>query len=194
MNAAVPTARHRGDKLLGADAADCYPLDAERGAALRGGARPRLDSTGRVRDPSTRGLAGEALRLSAPVASDDYARLAADIPHPDYADYARCAGRADDLGGPDVGCAGRRDPRRVPRARGRRGRAVSRRSVFGLASPLRASQRGELRRALTPARGSAVSTGLLRYWVSRFRSPRRTTPPRRPRPRRSSAPTSRPCW
>jgi PAS domain S-box-containing protein len=76
-------------KLLAADAADCYLLDAERGV-LRCAAVHGLDSTliG-FEIPSTRGLAGEALRLSAPVASDEYARLAADIPHPDYAGYAR---------------------------------------------------------------------------------------------------------
>ena len=75
-------------KLLGADAADCYLLDAEHGV-LRCAAVHGLDpALVGFEMPATRGLAGEALRTNAPVGSAEYELLAADIPHPDYTGYA----------------------------------------------------------------------------------------------------------
>jgi PAS domain S-box-containing protein len=74
-------------KLLEADAADCYLLDADRGvlrcAAVHG---LEQDVVG-FEFPSTRGLAGEALRVGAPVVGHEYTTVAASIPHPAYAEF-----------------------------------------------------------------------------------------------------------
>ena len=74
-------------KLLEADAADCYLLDAERGV-LRCAAVHGLDQdlVG-FEFASTRGLAGEALRIGAPVVGDRYQAVASSVPHPAYAQF-----------------------------------------------------------------------------------------------------------
>ena len=75
-------------KLLGADAADCYLLDRERGvlrcAALHGFTQ---DLVG-FEFPPDQGLAGAALREARPVASED-STSAKPVPHPAYADFTR---------------------------------------------------------------------------------------------------------
>jgi PAS domain S-box-containing protein len=71
-------------KLLGADAADCYLLDSERGV-LRCAAVHGLDSSliG-FEFPAARGVAGLALSRERPVASHDYEQLEARVPHAAY--------------------------------------------------------------------------------------------------------------
>ena len=71
-------------KLLGADAADCYLLDAERGV-LRCAAVHGFDAglLGFEFAP-TQGVAAAALREARPVSSDEYASLAAPVPNPAY--------------------------------------------------------------------------------------------------------------
>ena len=75
-------------KLLGADAADCYLLDAEHGL-LRCAAVYGLD-TGLVgfEFAADRGLAGEALRTGAPIVGDQYETLAQGVPHAAYAGFS----------------------------------------------------------------------------------------------------------
>jgi PAS domain S-box-containing protein len=74
-------------KLLETDAADCYLLDGDRGM-LRCAAVHGLEQ-GLVgfEFASDRGLAGEALRIGAPVVGDRYQAVAASVPHPAYADF-----------------------------------------------------------------------------------------------------------
>jgi PAS domain S-box-containing protein len=76
-------------KLLRADAADCYLLDADRGV-LRCAAVHGFDSSlvGFEFTPE-HGVAGAALRSVAPVASDDYAAIAAPVPNPAYEGFSR---------------------------------------------------------------------------------------------------------
>jgi len=74
-------------KLLEADAADCYLLDADRGVlrcAAVHGLEPALVG---FEFPSNRGLAGEALRTGAPVVGDHYEAIASSVPHPAYAEF-----------------------------------------------------------------------------------------------------------
>jgi PAS domain S-box-containing protein len=76
-------------KLLDADAADCYLLDAEHGV-LRCEAVHGLDADVVGFEFSARsGLAGEALRLGQPVVGGDYTMLAASVPHPAYGNFAQ---------------------------------------------------------------------------------------------------------
>jgi len=76
-------------KLLGADAADCYLLDAEHGV-LRCAAVYGLDAdlVG-FEFVARRGLAGEALRVGGPVVGEQYEELAATVPHPAYSGFER---------------------------------------------------------------------------------------------------------
>ena len=75
--------------LLGADAADCYLLDRERGilrcAAVHGFAN---DFVG-FEFEASQGLAGAALREARPVSSHDEAAAVAPIPNPAYAEFTR---------------------------------------------------------------------------------------------------------
>ncbi len=75
-------------KLLGADAADCYLLDRERGvlrcAAVHGFAQELVGFEFRP----DQGLAGAALREARPVTSDDVA-IVEPVPHYAYADFTR---------------------------------------------------------------------------------------------------------
>ena len=75
-------------KLLGADSADCYLLDAEHGV-LRCAAVYGLDGdlVG-FEFAAERGLAGEALRTGAPIVGDEYETLSQGVPHPAYAGFA----------------------------------------------------------------------------------------------------------
>jgi PAS domain S-box-containing protein len=76
-------------KLLGADAADCYLLDVERGllrCAAVHGFDPGL--VGFEFTPEL-GVAGAALDRSAPVAADDYSTIEAPVPHEAYAGFSR---------------------------------------------------------------------------------------------------------
>ncbi len=76
-------------KLLDVDSADCYLLDARHGV-LRCAAVYGLDeNVVGFEFAATRGLAGEALRVGAPVLGDDYHVLATSVPHPAYADFTR---------------------------------------------------------------------------------------------------------
>ncbi len=76
-------------KLLDVDAADCYLLDARHGV-LRCAAVHGLDETVvGFEFAATRGLAGESLRVGAPVLGDDYHVLATSVPHPAYAEFTR---------------------------------------------------------------------------------------------------------
>jgi PAS domain S-box-containing protein len=74
-------------KLLAADAADCYLLDAEHGV-LRCAAVHGLDE-GVVgfEFAAARGLAGEALRRGSPVVGVDYETIGATVPHPGYQSF-----------------------------------------------------------------------------------------------------------
>ncbi|HEV2591063.1 MAG TPA: GAF domain-containing protein [Gaiellaceae bacterium] len=74
-------------KLLEADAADCYLLDASRGV-LRCAAVHGIDEelVG-FEFPSDRGLAGEALRTGAPIVGENYETVGATVPHPAYAEF-----------------------------------------------------------------------------------------------------------
>ena len=74
-------------KLLETDAADCYLLDADRGV-LRCAAVHGLDQdlVG-FEFPADRGLAGEALRIGAPVVGAEYEAIASSVPHPAYSDF-----------------------------------------------------------------------------------------------------------
>ena len=76
-------------KLLGADAADCYLLDTERGV-LRCAAVHGFDPglVGFEFTPEL-GVAGAALGRSAPVAADDYASIEAPVPHEAYDGFSR---------------------------------------------------------------------------------------------------------
>jgi GAF domain-containing protein len=74
-------------KLLEADAADCYLLDADRGVlrcAAVYGLEPELVG---FEFPMNRGLAGEALRTGAPIVGDQYEAIASSVPHPAYAEF-----------------------------------------------------------------------------------------------------------
>jgi PAS domain S-box-containing protein len=75
-------------RLLGADAADCYLLDADRHVlhceAVHGLPRELIG----FEFPATRGLAAEALRTGGPVIGDDYASLADPVPHEAYRDFS----------------------------------------------------------------------------------------------------------
>src|SRR6185437_6318829 len=75
--------------LLGADAADCYLLDRDRGV-LRCAAVHGFDAglVGFEFAPD-RGVSGDALRDSAPVASDDYAAISEPVPHAAYGGFSR---------------------------------------------------------------------------------------------------------
>jgi PAS domain S-box-containing protein len=75
--------------LLGADAADCYLLDRDRGV-LRCAAVHGFDVAlvGFEFAPD-RGVSGDALRVSAPVAADDYAAISEAVPHPAYERFSR---------------------------------------------------------------------------------------------------------
>jgi len=76
-------------KLLGADAADCYLLDAERGV-LRCAAVHGLDpDLVGFEFASSRGLAGQALLGGRPVVGNEYEELTATVPHPAYSGFAR---------------------------------------------------------------------------------------------------------
>src|SRR5947209_441282 len=76
-------------KLLGADAADCYLLDPERGV-LRCAAVHGLDPelVGFEFTPEL-GAAGAALGRSAPVAADDYDTIEAPVPNEAYRGFSR---------------------------------------------------------------------------------------------------------
>ncbi len=76
-------------KLLGADAADCYLLDTERGL-LRCAAVHGLDAglVGFEFSP-TKGVAADALRESRPVSSDEYTAIAAPVPNKAYDGFRR---------------------------------------------------------------------------------------------------------
>jgi PAS domain S-box-containing protein len=75
-------------KLLDADAADCYLLDADRGVLRCAAVHGIADELVGFEFPSSRGLAGEALRIGAPVLGDHYEAVATSIPHPAYAEFA----------------------------------------------------------------------------------------------------------
>ena len=76
-------------KLLGADAADCYLLDEERGV-LRCAAVHGFDASllGFEYTP-TQGVAAAALREERSLSSDEYLSLAAPIPNPAYEGFHR---------------------------------------------------------------------------------------------------------
>jgi PAS domain S-box-containing protein len=76
-------------KLLGADAADCYLLDHERGV-LRCAAVHGFDPAlvGFEFTPEL-GVAGAALGRSAPVAADDYGTIEAPVPNEAYLGFSR---------------------------------------------------------------------------------------------------------
>jgi PAS domain S-box-containing protein len=73
--------------LLGADAADCYLLDAERGtlrcAAVYGFPAELLE----FEFPAERGVAGAAIAEGRPVVSSQYEAVAAPVPHDAYAGF-----------------------------------------------------------------------------------------------------------
>jgi PAS domain S-box-containing protein len=76
-------------KLLGADAADCYLLDGERGVlrcAAVHGFEP--DLVGFEFTPEL-GVAGAALAESRPVSADDYEAITAPVPHNAYKGFSR---------------------------------------------------------------------------------------------------------
>ncbi|HEX5449807.1 MAG TPA: GAF domain-containing protein [Gaiellaceae bacterium] len=75
--------------LLDADAADCYLLDAEHGVLRCAAVHGLAEEVVGFEFSSRRGLAGEALRAGRPVIGDDYAILAASVPHPAYAGFAQ---------------------------------------------------------------------------------------------------------
>jgi PAS domain S-box-containing protein len=76
-------------KLLDADAADCYLLDAERGV-LRCAAVHGFDAglVGFEFAPEL-GVAGAALTEARPIASEEYEAIAAPVPHDAYRDFSR---------------------------------------------------------------------------------------------------------
>ena len=76
-------------KLLGADAADCYLLDVERGV-LRCAAVHGFDPSlvGFEFTPEL-GVAGAALDSSVAVAADDYSAIEAPVPHEAYVGFSR---------------------------------------------------------------------------------------------------------
>ncbi|HUZ81520.1 MAG TPA: GAF domain-containing protein, partial [Gaiellaceae bacterium] len=80
---------HEVTKLLGADAADCYLVDAERGV-LRCAAVYGFDANlvGFEFSPE-HGLAGRALVEGSPVGAEDYDLVAAPIPNRAYEGFAR---------------------------------------------------------------------------------------------------------
>lgn len=76
-------------KLLDADAADCYLVDAERGV-LRCAAVHGFDAAlvGFEFSPA-HGLSGVALAQSGPVAAEDYGLISTPVPNPAYEGFAR---------------------------------------------------------------------------------------------------------
>ncbi len=75
-------------KLLDADAADCYLLDGDRGVLRCAAVHGLPDDLVGFEFPSTRGLAGEALRIGAPVLGEHYEAVAASVPHPAYGAFS----------------------------------------------------------------------------------------------------------
>jgi PAS domain S-box-containing protein len=73
--------------LLGADAADCYLLDADRDVLRCEAVHGLPEELIGFEFPTARGLAAEALRTGSPVIGADYAAVADPVPHEAYADF-----------------------------------------------------------------------------------------------------------
>jgi PAS domain S-box-containing protein len=73
--------------LLGADAADCYLLDADRDILRCEAVHGLPEELIGYEFPVTRGLAAEALATGVPVIGADYANLANPVPHEAYNDF-----------------------------------------------------------------------------------------------------------
>jgi PAS domain S-box-containing protein len=76
-------------KLLGADAADCYLLDQERGVLRCAAVHGFADSLLGFEYAPTQGVAAAALREARSLSSDEYLSLAAPIPNPAYEGFHR---------------------------------------------------------------------------------------------------------
>jgi PAS domain S-box-containing protein len=76
-------------KLLGADAADCYLLDRERGVLRCAAVFGFDESLVGFEFVPDRGVAGAALRAGRPVAADDYGAIDASVPNEAYRGFAR---------------------------------------------------------------------------------------------------------
>ena len=76
-------------KLLGADAADCYLLDEERGVLRCAAVHGFDDSLLGFEYAPTQGVAAAALREERSLSSDEYLSLAAPIPNPAYEGFHR---------------------------------------------------------------------------------------------------------
>jgi PAS domain S-box-containing protein len=75
-------------RLLGADAADCYLLDADRDILRCEAVHGLPEELIGYEFPATRGLAAEALRTGVPVIGAEYANLPNPIPHEAYNDFS----------------------------------------------------------------------------------------------------------
>jgi PAS domain S-box-containing protein len=101
-------------KLLGADAADCYLLDEERGVlrcAAVHGFDPALVG---FEFPPNQGVAADALREARPVSSDEYTSIVSPVPNPAYEGFRRALVAPMVWGGETRGVLGvglRRDDR-----------------------------------------------------------------------------------
>jgi PAS domain S-box-containing protein len=74
--------------LLGADAADCYLLDADRDVLRCEAVHGLPDELIGFEFPATRGLAAEALRTGAPVIAADYEAVREPVPHDAYKEFS----------------------------------------------------------------------------------------------------------
>jgi PAS domain S-box-containing protein len=71
-------------ELLGAEAADCYLYDAERGVMRCAAVHGFPTGTLGFEVPAEKGLSGRAISRNRPVVSDDYSSLPEAVPHPAY--------------------------------------------------------------------------------------------------------------